>query len=140
MLTSDSITSDYISAAGSIPRNSSAAKFLLNQKVSPRDFNSFGSRRGNHEIMARATFSNIRNKETSTTALYVPLNKEMDIYDASQLYKQNGIPLIIIAGPNYGSGPSRDWAVKGQWYLVSKVFNYYLFKTSINNFKRGLRL
>jgi aconitate hydratase len=76
--------------------------------------------------MARATFSNIRNKDTSNTTLYVPFNREMEIYDASQLYKQNNIPLIIIAGSNYGSGPSRDWAVKGQWFLVS------YFKSSNN--------
>lgn len=144
IFTNDCITSDHISSAGSIPRTSTAAKYLIQQKVQPRDFNSYGSRRGNYEIMSRATFSNLRNinklvkvtssssstslssnnKETNSKTLYIPgNNKEMDIYEAIEAYKSNNIPLIIIAGENYGCGPSRDWAVKGQWMLVS---NYYL--------------
>lgn len=121
----DSITSDHISPAGSIARTSSAAKYLVQNKVQPRDFNSYGSRRGNHEVMSRGTFSNLRlvNKLAkqvgSAKTLYIPKMNEMDIYDAAKQYKTDGIPVIVIAGKDYGCGPSRDWSIKGQLMLVS---------------------
>jgi aconitate hydratase len=119
----DSITTDHISPAGSIPPQSPAGKYLIEQGVQPRDFNSYGARRGNHEVMMRGTFANIRlrnmlvpGKEGYYTA-YLPNGEEMTIYDASMRYQQEGTPLLVIAGKEYGSGSSRDWAAKGPLLL-----------------------
>jgi len=114
----DSVTTDHISPAGSISRISPAAKYLLENGVNPRDFNSYGARRGNDEVMVRGTFANIRltNKLASKTGpktLHIPSGKELDIFDAAALYQKEGHPLIILTGAEYGSGSSRDWAAKG---------------------------
>jgi aconitate hydratase len=115
----DSVTTDHISPAGSIPVDSPAGKYLIAQGVAPRDFNSYGARRGNHEVMMRGTFANIRLRnqlapgtEGGVTA-YLPDGGIMPIYDASVKYRDAGVPLIVIAGKEYGSGSSRDWAAKG---------------------------
>ena len=121
-LLGNSITTDHISPAGEIPINSPAGQYLISQGVEQKDFNSFGSRRGNHEVMIRGTFGNIRlrnklvSKEGGLT-IYYPTGEEMTIYDAAMLYKEKGIPLIVIAGKEYGSGSSRDWAAKGTYLL-----------------------
>ena len=115
----DSVTTDHISPAGSIKLNSPAGKYLTEHGVKPADFNSYGSRRGNHEVMVRGTFANVRlrNKlapgtEGGVTRL-LPEGEPMSIYDASVKYAERGVPLIILAGKEYGSGSSRDWAAKG---------------------------
>jgi aconitate hydratase len=115
----DSVTTDHISPAGSIKKNSPAGKYLSEHGVAQADFNSYGSRRGNHEVMVRGTFANVRlrNKlapgtEGGVTRL-LPEGTEMPIYDASVAYAERGIPLGILAGKEYGSGSSRDWAAKG---------------------------
>jgi aconitate hydratase len=114
----DSVTTDHISPAGSIKRDSPAGKYLQQHGVKPADFNSYGSRRGNHEVMVRGTFANVRlrNKLVATEGgftRHLPSNTEMSIFDASQKYQAEGTPLIILAGKEYGSGSSRDWAAKG---------------------------
>lgn len=117
----DSITTDHISPAGSIHKDSAAAKFLGEKGVARRDFNSYGSRRGNDEIMARGTFANIRlvNKflggEVGPKTVHVPTKETMLIYDAAMKYKEAGVPTVILAGAEYGSGSSRDWAAKGPY-------------------------
>jgi aconitate hydratase len=115
----DSVTTDHISPAGSIKKNGPAGKYLTDHGVAPADFNSYGSRRGNHEVMVRGTFANVRlrNKlapgtEGGVTRL-LPEGTDMSIYDASVVYAERGIPLCILAGKEYGSGSSRDWAAKG---------------------------
>jgi aconitate hydratase len=115
----DSVTTDHISPAGSIKKNGPAGKYLTDNGVSPVDFNSYGSRRGNHEVMVRGTFANVRlrNKmapgtEGGVTRL-LPEGDGMSIYDASVIYAERGVPLGILAGKEYGSGSSRDWAAKG---------------------------
>jgi aconitate hydratase len=115
----DSVTTDHISPAGVIKRDSPAGKWLMEHGVEPRDFNSYGSRRGNHEVMIRGTFANIRirNKlvpevEGGFTA-HLPDGEQMTIYDAAMTYADEGVPLVILAGKEYGSGSSRDWAAKG---------------------------
>jgi len=123
----DSVTTDHISPAGAIPKNSPAAKWLTERGVGVADFNSYGSRRGNHEIMMRGTFGNIRikNKQVPGTeggyTLYEPTGETMFIFDASMKYQEAGIPLIVIAGKEYGSGSSRDWAAKGPTLLGVKA-------------------
>src|SRR5579885_1554515 len=118
-LLGDSITTDHISPAGSIPVNSPAGKYLIAQGVAPRDFNSYGARRGNHEVMVRGTLANIRLKNQLAPGteggytVYQPKGEQMFIYDASVKYRAEGVPLLIIAGKEYGSGSSRDWAAKG---------------------------
>jgi aconitate hydratase len=118
----DSITTDHISPAGSIKTDSPAGKYLIEQGIEPKDFNSYGSRRGNHEIMMRGTFANIRLKnqlvpgvEGGVTKYFSDKGKgiEMSIYDAAMKYAEEGRPLVILAGKEYGSGSSRDWAAKG---------------------------
>jgi aconitate hydratase len=114
----DSVTTDHISPAGSIKKDSPAGKYLQEHGVKPADFNSYGSRRGNHEVMVRGTFANVRlrNKLVSTEGgftRHLPSNTEMSIFDASQKYQADGVPLVILAGKEYGSGSSRDWAAKG---------------------------
>jgi len=123
----DSVTTDHISPAGSIKKDGPAGKYLQDRGVKPADFNSYGSRRGNHEVMVRGTFANVRlrnklvNVEGGFTR-HLPSNQEMSIFDASQKYIAEGTPLVILAGKEYGSGSSRDWAAKGPRLLgVSAV-------------------
>jgi aconitate hydratase len=123
----DSVTTDHISPAGNISRTSPAAKYLMNLGVQPADFNSYGARRGNHEVMMRGTFANIRLRnlllpgtEGGVTA-YLPGGEQMSIYDAAMRYKKDGTPLVILAGKEYGSGSSRDWAAKGTMLLGVKA-------------------
>ena len=118
-LVGDSVTTDHISPAGSIPPSSPAGMYLIDHDVQPRDFNSYGSRRGNHEVMMRGTFANIRlrnilagGKEGGWTA-HLPDGEVMTIYDAAVAYSEGDTPLIVLAGKEYGSGSSRDWAAKG---------------------------
>jgi aconitate hydratase len=119
----NSITTDHISPAGNIKKDSPAGKYLMEHGVQPVDFNSYGSRRGNHEVMMRGTFANtrIRNKlvphiEGGYTKM-IPGGKELSIYDAAVEYRKQGVPVIILAGKEYGSGSSRDWAAKGPLLL-----------------------
>jgi aconitate hydratase len=126
-LLGDSVTTDHISPAGSIPNDSPAGKYLIAHGVQPRDFNSYGARRGNHEVMMRGTFANIRLKnqlapgtEGGWTAL-LPSDHVMTIYDASVAYREAGVSLLVIAGKEYGSGSSRDWAAKGTVLLGVKA-------------------
>ena len=115
----DSITTDHISPAGSIKRDGPAGHYLVEHQVRPADFNSYGSRRGNHEVMMRGTFANIRIKNQMVpgveggVTVYVPSGEQMSIYDAAMLYEADGTPLVIFAGKEYGTGSSRDWAAKG---------------------------
>jgi aconitate hydratase len=114
----DSVTTDHISPAGSIKKDGPAGKYLQEHGVKPADFNSYGSRRGNHEVMVRGTFANVRlrNKLVATEGgftRHLPTNTEMSIFDASEKYRAAGTPLVILAGKEYGSGSSRDWAAKG---------------------------
>jgi aconitate hydratase len=114
----DSVTTDHISPAGSIKKDSPAGKYLQEHGVKPADFNSYGSRRGNHEVMVRGTFANVRlrNKLVQTEGgftRHLPTNTEMSIFDASEKYRAANTPLVILAGKEYGSGSSRDWAAKG---------------------------
>jgi aconitate hydratase len=114
----DSVTTDHISPAGSIKKDGPAGKYLQEHGVKPADFNSYGSRRGNHEVMVRGTFANVRlrNKLVATEGgftRHLPTNTEMSIFDASEKYRAAGTPLVVLAGKEYGSGSSRDWAAKG---------------------------
>lgn len=118
----DSVTTDHISPAGMISRTSPAARFLTSKGITPKDFNSYGSRRGNDAIMARGTFANIRivNKFMSSSGpktLHIPSNETMDVYDCAERYRNDNVPLILIVGKDYGSGSSRDWAAKGPYLL-----------------------
>jgi aconitate hydratase len=112
----DSITTDHISPAGNIAKDSPAGHYLMSLGVKPGDFNSYGARRGNHEVMTRGTLANIRLRNQMAPGTeggwttHVPSGKQMFIYDASVLYQKEGTPLLIIAGKEYGSGSSRDWA------------------------------
>jgi aconitate hydratase len=122
-LLGDSVTTDHISPAGNISKTSPAAKYLMAQGVQPADFNSYGSRRGNHEVMMRGTFANIRLRNLMCpgteggVSVHVPSGEQMSIYDAAMKYKAEGTPLIVIAGKEYGTGSSRDWAAKGTMLL-----------------------
>ncbi|MCV2503534.1 MAG: aconitase family protein, partial [Neisseriaceae bacterium] len=115
----DSITTDHISPAGNIAPDSPAGKYLQEHGVAPKDFNSYGSRRGNHEVMMRGTFANIRIRNKLVPGVeggytvHIPTGAQLAIYDAAMKYKEAGIPSIILAGKEYGSGSSRDWAAKG---------------------------
>jgi len=113
----DSVTTDHISPAGSIKVDSPAGKYLQENGVAPKDFNSYGSRRGNHEVMIRGTFANIRLRNQlapgTEGGVTVKDGQVTTIYDASQAYQAEGTPLVILAGKEYGSGSSRDWAAKG---------------------------
>jgi aconitate hydratase len=119
----DSVTTDHISPAGNIPADSPAGKFLIAEGVKPSDFNSYGARRGNHEVMVRGTLANIRLRNMLAPGTeggwttHVPTGEKMFIYDASVKYQAEGTPLLIIAGKEYGSGSSRDWAAKGTLLL-----------------------
>jgi aconitate hydratase len=119
----DSVTTDHISPAGSIAKNSAAAKYLIERGIGPADFNSYGARRGNHEVMMRGTFANVRLRnqlvpgvEGSVTR-HFPSGEQMSIFDAAMKYKEGKTPLIVLAGKEYGSGSSRDWAAKGPMLL-----------------------
>jgi len=115
----DSVTTDHISPAGSIPIDSPAGKYLIANGVKPHEFNSYGARRGNHEVMMRGTFANIRLRNQLAPGTegcwthFLPGNEKMTIYDAAVKYREAGVPLIVLAGKEYGSGSSRDWAAKG---------------------------
>jgi aconitate hydratase len=123
----DSVTTDHISPAGSIRQESPAGRYLIEHGVERRDFNSYGSRRGNHEVMVRGTFANVRLQNLlvpgseGTWTVHVPSGEEMTIFDASQRYLAEGTPLVVLAGTEYGSGSSRDWAAKGPLLLGVKA-------------------
>jgi len=122
----DSVTTDHISPAGSISRNSSAARYLGGRGLTPKDFNSYGARRGNDAVMTRGTFANIRlvNKFMSKAGprtIHLPSREEMDIFEAAERYREKGTPLVVLAGKEYGSGSSRDWAAKGPYLMGVKV-------------------
>ncbi len=122
-LLGDSVTTDHISPAGNIAKTSPAAQYLMSLGVKPADFNSYGSRRGNHEVMMRGTFANIRLRNLllpgteGGVTLHIPSGEQMSIYDAAMRYKQSSTSLIVIAGKEYGTGSSRDWAAKGTMLL-----------------------
>lgn len=126
-LLGDSVTTDHISPAGNIKADSPAGRYLREQGVEPRDFNSYGSRRGNHEVMMRGTFANIRIRnemlggEEGGNTLYIPSGEKLAIYDAAMRYQASGTPLVVIAGQEYGTGSSRDWAAKGTNLLGIKA-------------------
>jgi len=119
----DSITTDHISPAGNIAKSSAAAKYLVAHGVEPKDFNSYGARRGNHEVMMRGTFANTRLKNElapgteGPVTRYLPTGEQMSIFDATERYRADGTPLVVLAGKEYGSGSSRDWAAKGPFLL-----------------------
>ena len=122
-LLGDSVTTDHISPAGNIKKDSPAGRYLVEHGVQPKDFNSYGSRRGNHEVMVRGTFANIRLRNLLApgteggVTTYIPSSETMSIYDAAMKYQNDNIPLLVIAGEEYGSGSSRDWAAKGTLLL-----------------------
>jgi aconitate hydratase len=126
-LLGDSITTDHISPAGSIKADSPAGRYLISLGVQPKDFNSYGARRGNHEVMVRGTFANIRIKNQLVPGVeggvttHLPSGEQMSIYDAAMRYQQEGVPLVVIAGKEYGTGSSRDWAAKGTLLLGVKA-------------------
>jgi aconitate hydratase len=126
-LLGDSITTDHISPAGSIKKDSPAGKYLIARGVDPKDFNSYGARRGNHEVMMRGTFANVRLRNQLAPGTeggwttYLPVGDVMPIYDAAMTYKDANVPLLVIAGKEYGSGSSRDWAAKGTLLLGVKA-------------------
>jgi aconitate hydratase len=119
----DSVTTDHISPAGNIARTSPAAAYLTAHGIEPVDFNSYGARRGNHEVMVRGTFANVRLRNALVPGVeggvtrYLPTNAQMSIFEASEKYRADGTPLVILAGKEYGSGSSRDWAAKGPMLL-----------------------
>ena len=119
----DSVTTDHISPAGSIASSTPAGRYLVEHGVEPREFNSYGARRGNHEVMVRGTFANIRLRNRIVEGVeggftrHFPDGEQMSIYDASMRYQADGVPLVVIAGKEYGSGSSRDWAAKGSALL-----------------------
>ena len=123
----DSITTDHISPAGAIKKESPAGDYLLEHQVRPLEFNSYGSRRGNHEVMMRGTFANIRIRNEMTpgieggVTLHHPSGEQLPIYDAAMRYKEEGVPLVVIGGKEYGTGSSRDWAAKGTRLLGIKA-------------------
>ncbi|UCP10082.1 aconitate hydratase AcnA [Pseudomonas sp. MM213] len=126
-LLGDSVTTDHISPAGNIKTESPAGHYLCGKGVEPRDFNSYGSRRGNHEVMMRGTFANIRIRnemlggEEGGNTIYIPTGEKLAIYDAAMRYQASGTPLVVIAGQEYGTGSSRDWAAKGTNLLGVKA-------------------
>ena len=127
MSVADSVTTDHISPAGSIKASSPAGKYLTEHGVAAADFNSYGSRRGNHHIMMRGTFANVRIKNLllpgseGGVTLHQPSGDHMAIYDAAMRYQQEGTPLMVFAGEEYGTGSSRDWAAKGTQLLGVKA-------------------
>uniref|UniRef100_A0A4W4GLT4 aconitate hydratase n=1 Tax=Electrophorus electricus TaxID=8005 RepID=A0A4W4GLT4_ELEEL len=118
----DKVTTDHISPAGSIARVSAAAKYLQSKRLTPREFNSYGARRGNDAVMTRGTFASIKLQnrlvgKTGPKTLHIPSGQMMDVFEAAERYQRDGVPLIILAGKEYGSGSSRDWAAKGPYLL-----------------------
>ena len=115
----DSVTTDHISPAGAIRPDSPAGRYLIEHGVERKDFNSYGSRRGNHEVMVRGTFANVRLRNLlvpgseGTWTVHLPSGEEGTIFDTAERYRAEGVPLIVLAGKEYGSGSSRDWAAKG---------------------------
>ncbi len=126
-LLADSVTTDHISPAGSIKKDSPAGEYLLQHQVRPADFNSYGARRGNHEVMMRGTFANIRIRNEMVPGVeggitkHLPSGEVMPIYDAAMKYQAEGVPLVVLAGKEYGTGSSRDWAAKGTRLLGVKA-------------------
>jgi len=127
VMVGDSVTTDHISPAGNIAKSSPAAQYLMERGVQPGDFNSYGARRGNHEVMVRGTFANVRLRNMLVPGVeggvtrYLPTGEQMAIFDASEKYRNDGTPLIALAGKEYGSGSSRDWAAKGPYLLGIKA-------------------
>jgi aconitate hydratase len=123
----DSVTTDHISPAGNIARSSPAARYLVEQGVAPKDFNSYGARRGNHEVMMRGTFANIRLRNLLVpgveggVTVHLPDGEQASIYDVAMRYRKEGTPLVVLAGREYGTGSSRDWAAKGTMLLGVKA-------------------
>ncbi len=123
----DSVTTDHISPAGAIKQDSPAGRYLIDSGVAPSDFNSYGSRRGNHEVMIRGTFANVRLRNELVPGIeggftrHLPSDEQMSIFDAATMYAAEGVPLIVMAGTEYGSGSSRDWAAKGTLLLGIKA-------------------
>ena len=126
-LLGDSVTTDHISPAGAIKPDSPAGKYLQDNGIAVKDFNSYGSRRGNHEVMMRGTFANIRIRNEMTPEIeggvtrHIPSNTVMPIFDAAMAYQSEHTPLVVIAGTEYGTGSSRDWAAKGTLLLGVKA-------------------
>jgi aconitate hydratase len=126
-LLGDSVTTDHISPAGNISKTSPAARYLVEQGVEPKDFNSYGARRGNHEVMMRGTFANIRLRNLLVPgveggfSVHLPDGEQASIYDVAMRYKKEGTPLVVLAGREYGTGSSRDWAAKGTMLLGIKA-------------------
>ena len=127
LILSDSVTTDHISPAGSIQRESPAGEYLLERQIRPAQFNSYGSRRGNHEVMMRGTFANIRIRNEMVPGVeggftkHQPSGEEMPVYDAAMKYAAEGVPLVIVGGKEYGTGSSRDWAAKGTTLLGARA-------------------
>uniref|UniRef100_A0A670YYC5 Iron-responsive element-binding protein 2 n=1 Tax=Pseudonaja textilis TaxID=8673 RepID=A0A670YYC5_PSETE len=122
----DSVTTDHVSPAGSIARGSAAARYLMNKGLTPREFNSYGARRGNDAVMTRGTFANVKllNKfigKPAPKTIHFPTGQTLDVFDAAELYRKENIPLIILAGKKYGLGSSRDWAAKGPFLMGVKA-------------------
>ncbi len=123
----DSVTTDHISPAGSIAKNSPAGRYLIEHGIEPGDFNSYGARRGNHEVMVRGTFANVRLRNALVPGVeggvtrYLPANEQLSIFDAAMKYRADGTPLVVLAGKEYGAGSSRDWAAKGPYLLGVKA-------------------
>ncbi len=126
-LLGDSVTTDHISPAGAIKQESPAGEYLISHQVRPLEFNSYGSRRGNHEVMMRGTFANIRIRNAMVSGVeggvtrHYPSGEVMPIYDAAMRYQAEGVPLVVIGGKEYGTGSSRDWAAKGTRLLGVKA-------------------
>jgi aconitate hydratase len=126
-LLGDSVTTDHISPAGAIKKDSPAGEYLMSHDVLPKDFNSYGSRRGNHEVMMRGTFANVRLRNRLAPGTeggftnYLPEDRVTTIFEASEAYRRSGTPLVVIAGSEYGTGSSRDWAAKGPALLGVKA-------------------
>ncbi|HEU5365902.1 MAG TPA: aconitase family protein, partial [Hanamia sp.] len=126
LMLGDSVTTDHISPAGSFNQHSPAGQYLVSQGVDAKDFNSYGSRRGNDQVMTRGTFANVRIKNQLVSreggyTKYLPTGEEMSVFDAAMKYKETNTPLIVLAGKEYGSGSSRDWAAKGTFLLGIKA-------------------
>ena len=126
LILGDSITTDHISPAGVIKEDSSAGKYLRDRQINVDDFNSYGARRGNHEVMTRGTFANIRIKNKMVSKFggytkYYKSDKEFEIFEVAKKYQEEDIPLVVLAGKEYGTGSSRDWAAKGTKLLGVKV-------------------
>ena len=127
LILADSVTTDHISPAGSIQRESPAGEYLLERQIRPAQFNSYGSRRGNHEVMMRGTFANIRIRNEMVPGVeggftkHQPSGEEMPVYDAAMKYAEEGVPLVVVGGKEYGTGSSRDWAAKGTTLLGARA-------------------